>query len=282
MTCHDAINLISARLNRQIDPDQLAQLEQHLHECPACRTTVARVQAQLTAPPAPRRSWRPSVLGAGLTAATLLAATLIALFFLWRREQPAKPHPDIAQETLINGRERLLPRARPAAPALAMLQAGEQVQTKAGERRRLALPDGSVLYVNQNTVLHLIGHRQARLERGTVFVEVAPRKDGGAEATFRVATPKREVTALGTKFEVQADDSGTGVLVTQGQVQVSGLPKPLQAGEQLPAGSDKPTGAPRASHVLSWMRDLMAAAESPLVPANRRGLTKGMRTTPDP
>src|SRR5207248_10078753 len=43
----------------------------------------------------------------------------------------------------------------------------------------------------------------------------------------------------------------------------------VQSGQQLLPPADRPSAAPRASHVLDWTRDLMAAAESPLVPASR-------------
>ena len=103
-----------------------------------------------------------------------------------------------------------------------------------------------------------------KLDRGEVFVEVAPH---GAEDVFVVKAPGRDVKALGTKFEVRADGDKTGVVVTQGKVQVSGLSDTLQAGQAL--GIDgRVEPAARASHLLDWTRDLMAAAESPLVPAS--------------
>ena len=54
-----------------------------------------------------------------------------------------------------------------------------------------------------------------------MFAEVVPAKTEADR--FVVETPKRSVTALGTKFAVTANDAGTGVLVTQGKVEVSGL-----------------------------------------------------------
>src|SRR5262249_49910245 len=41
------------------------------------------------------------------------------------------------------------------------------------------------------------------------------------------------------------------------------------AGQQVRPGSEAIEPAPRASHVLDWTRDLMAAADSPLVPASK-------------
>src|SRR5262249_17365274 len=105
--------------------------------------------------------------------------------------------------------------------------------------------------------------RRLSLSAGEVFVEVAP---GDA---FVIATPKREVTAAGTRFAVRADAKGTGIVVARGKVKVSGLDTPLVAGQQLAADSDKPVPAPRATFGLDWPKDWMAAAESPLVPASQ-------------
>src|SRR5207302_984519 len=126
-------------------------------------------------------------------------------------------------------------------------------------------PDGSVLYLNSDTAIKVNAARQVALSRGEMFVEVTP-----GEA-FVVSTPKREVTATGTRFAVRADAKGTGVVVARGKVKVSGLANPLTAGQQLAPDSDKPLSAPRATHLLDWTKDMMAAAEAALVPASTHG-----------
>src|SRR5262249_6236603 len=42
----------------------------------------------------------------------------------------------------------------------------------------------------------------------------------------------------------------------------------VPAGQQLAPGSARPAPAPRASYLLDWTKELMAAAESPLVPSS--------------
>src|SRR5262249_9616419 len=113
----------------------------------------------------------------------------------------------------------LVARERPPAPPVEVAALGDTVRTGAGERRRLALADGSVLYFNQNTAARVLAERQVALEKGEVYVEVAPRPQEGKPATFVVKTPGRDVTALGTKFTVKAEQAGTGVVVTQSQVE---------------------------------------------------------------
>jgi ferric-dicitrate binding protein FerR (iron transport regulator)/tetratricopeptide (TPR) repeat protein len=163
--------------------------------------------------------------------------------------------------------ERLTAGPRPAAAEAATLKPGATLTTKVGERRRVLLADGSVLFVNQKTSLHIDADRRVTLQQGEVFVEVAPR----APETFVVQTPQRAVTALGTKFLVRADDAGTNVAVTQGKVKVSGWDGVLLAGQQLPAGAARVEPAPRFSHLLDWARDLLTDAAGRLVPESQHG-----------
>src|SRR5262245_58426797 len=158
----------------------------------------------------------------------------------------------------------LTPRARPEVAVAARLAVGDSLRTKAGERRRVATPDGSVLYVNQNTTIKVDASRHIALSHGELFAEVTPQ-----ETAFVVQTPRRGITALGTKFAVRAEETGTGVVVTQGKVKISGLDEPLVAGQQLTLAGGNIGPAPRASHLLDWTKDLMAAAQSPLVPGSQ-------------
>src|SRR5207253_2850456 len=58
-------------------------------------------------------------------------------------------------------------------------------------------------------------------------------------------------------------------LVTQGKVKVSDVPAEIPAGQQVTPGAKQVTVAPRASHVLDWLKPLVAAADAPLVPAGK-------------
>ena len=78
-----------------------------------------------------------------------------------------------------------------------------------------------------------------------------------------------ELTAPVGTFAVRVAKDGTDVVVARGRVAVNGLNEAVRAGQQLAANADKQTAAPRISHLLGWTRDLMAAAESPLVPASQ-------------
>ncbi len=165
----------------------------------------------------------------------------------------------------------LTARPRPPAPPAKAVAVGTHLETAAGQRRRAELPDGSAVFLNAGTKLQVAGQRRLRLERGEIFVEVARAGAGSGRAErFVVATPHRQVTATGTKFAVRADSAGTSVLVAQGEVAVSGFAGLVHAGRQLSCGADGSAGRlsaiPRASHVLAWTKELIAAAQSPLVP----------------
>ncbi|HIE98994.1 MAG TPA: hypothetical protein EYQ63_18830 [Fuerstia sp.] len=153
---------------------------------------------------------------------------------------------------------------------------GDVIRTGARERRRVNLPDGSVLYVNESAVLKVVTARKIEVQRGEVFVEVVPQFDPkNQRELFEVVTPTRTVTALGTKFGVDTSGVDTEVLVTQGKVKVSGVKTIIAAGKQLVAAvetrsltSHTVLPALRASEHLGWTRDLMVAAAGALVPAS--------------
>ncbi len=166
------------------------------------------------------------------------------------------------------GHRILSPRQRPVGTPAEMTAVGERLETARGQRRRVQLPDQSVLYLNENTSVTIDNDRQVRVEAGEVFVEVAPPASDGRDP-FVVLTPQRSVTAQGTRFAVTVDREGTAVAVTQGEVKISGVERLLRAGQQI--RGDKLSPLPRASSVLHWTSDLMAQAESRLVPASDYG-----------
>jgi hypothetical protein len=166
--------------------------------------------------------------------------------------------------TSVHVTNRLTAAPRPASTQATAVGPGATLSTSAGQRRRVLLRDGSVLCLNQNTTVHCDAERRVTLQRGEVFVEVAPRT---GRDLFTVCTTQREVKALGTKFVVRSDSSGTGVAVIQGKVQVDDGAV-VAAGQYLAPAAARATAAPRASHLLAWVRDLLAAAEDSLVPSS--------------
>src|SRR5262249_93640 len=93
--------------------------------------------------------------------------------------------------------ERLTSRPRPPEREVKALPIGEEIRTATGQRRRAVLPDGSVLFVNQDTKIKVTGRRSLKFSAGEVVVDVVPGKE-----RFVLVTPQREVRALGTTFAV--------------------------------------------------------------------------------
>ncbi len=219
---------------------------------------------------------RPSIFPrrvAWVAAAAALLASIAAGFQFFSNHRDAGDGSSVRSRSHEDGPgaldRRTTARPRPVTPAVPVLLPGQSLATNAKERRRVQLPDGSALYLNENTAVRCDAERKITLKRGEVFVEVEPRPSSNTDATFVVQTPKRDVTALGTKFIVRADDAGTNVAVTQGKVKVSDFDGVLSAGQQLLADTTKISIAPRASFLLEWARDLMTVAEGVLVPAAR-------------
>jgi hypothetical protein len=160
----------------------------------------------------------------------------------------------------------LTSRPRPALPTVKVLEGGAEVRTKAGERRRVALPNGAVLYVNADTIARLQGPHTLTLEAGEVFLEVPAATDN--QKPFVIQVGATTIAGRDSSFAVRLAKQGPAIGVTRGQVAITGRAEPLRAGQQLGAGAAKPEPTPRASHALAWLRDLMCAAEAPLLPAN--------------
>ncbi|MBI3821728.1 MAG: FecR domain-containing protein [Planctomycetes bacterium] len=234
-------------------------------------------QAKTLAPrqttPRPERPWRRvALVVSGLAACALLLWAYAALRRLDPQivNNPAKKSIDVdaprpsAQFADWRNDDALVPRKRPEAPALATLKPGETLTTKPAQRRLVQLADGSRLYVNESTEVEATGPRQLTLHKGQIYVEVEPKGDG---PRFVVKSGNRAITATGTHFAVSALD----VVVTQGKVAISGVAEQIAAGQQIDLATSRIVPAPRASHTLAWTRELMAAAESPMVPGTQHG-----------
>jgi ferric-dicitrate binding protein FerR (iron transport regulator)/tetratricopeptide (TPR) repeat protein len=259
------------------DPCFARELTERL--CAAARPPAARAAVKAPAEDERLRTVRRRLTWAMAAAACVATVALV----LYARQDRGAPPPDdsahhggpdappqVRQARGESGPHfAMTPRPRPEAPAARPLAVGEGVSTRPGERRRVTLADGSVLYLNQSTRVTQTAARRLSLGGGEIYLEVAPREQGATGASFVVETPQRKVSALGTRFAVRAEAAGTGVLVTQGTVRVAGVKAVVQAGQQLAPGAAEVAPAPRASHRLDWTRELMAAAESPLVPCSK-------------
>ncbi|MDT7833993.1 FecR family protein [Aquabacterium sp. OR-4] len=121
----------------------------------------------------------------------------------------------------------------------AALDATTTLATAVGQRRSIALPDGSQLLLNTGSRVQIVFDQQQRglhLQAGELLVSTQPDPVVPARP-FVVGTPAGEVQALGTRFSVRLLDAGqVRVGVYQHAVQVrphAAAARRLQAGEGL-------------------------------------------------
>ncbi|HET6428224.1 MAG TPA: VIT domain-containing protein, partial [Phycisphaerae bacterium] len=250
------------------DPEFAEQVRARMQAAAADRSAPAQPIDLRIAPRAAR-----ALRWAAAAAALIGLGMLLSQALTFRPAETPRRDPDrLVTPRPPTGRlEGLKPRALAAAGPVETTAVGSIVDTGRGQRRRVTLADGSVVYVNEGTRLIVRGDRDLKLDRGEIYVEVAHRAaPAGGSAPFVVEAPGRKVTAVGTKFAVRANGQATDVLVTQGAVAVSGYGSLVHSGRQLACGRDgeRLTAIPRASYELGWTRDLVAAAGSPLVPAS--------------
>ena len=107
-------------------------------------------------------------------------------------------------------------RPRLEAPMAKPLAPGSEMRTKAGERRRLMLPGGAALYVNENTTLQFDTSKTLALSAGEIYVEAS-----GKELTVRAHG--RDIVAKQASFAVRIEKQGPAVRVTRGNVAIQGV-----------------------------------------------------------
>ncbi len=142
-------------------------------------------------------------------------------------------------------------------------------RTSVGERRQIALADGSQLQLNSNSAVDVKfdGHQRViELLQGELWVEVA--KD--AQRPFVVRTNQGTATALGTRYLVKrAEDGTTVVTVIESSVAVKGDASDgvkVSAGQRsiLDHGRAQPAQAIGASDPDAWTRGLLKVNDQPL------------------
>ena len=139
------------------------------------------------------------------------------------------------------------------------------LQTVVGEQSSFTLQDGSVVFLNTNSMVRvgwLPAERHFDLVRGEARFKVA--RD--ASRPFTVATATAAVRALGTVFNVRAEPLSTQVAVLEGQVEVTVAP----AGEPATAAPARANEGSAAVQSPATGRVRLAAGERAAV--TRRGI----------
>ncbi len=143
-------------------------------------------------------------------------------------------------------------------------------RTAVGERRVIALSDGSVVDLAGDSAVSVAmesGLRRVTLHHGQAYFQVAP----DAARPFVVAAGNGEIRALGTAFDVRRGQDSVRVAVSEHAVAVTLDGRRLEAvrldeGRALQYGADGigPTTAADIAALLSWRQDRLFFQEAPL------------------
>ncbi len=141
------------------------------------------------------------------------------------------------------------------------------LRTAIGERREVALPDGSRLVLNTASsvdVAFSADERRLRLRAGEILVTTA-HGDSAMGRPFLVETPQGIVRALGTRFSVRLLDPATQVAVFEHAVEIrprDGESQRLNAGERVDFTA---TGVGRVEVATAaaeaWARGMLVAQQ---------------------
>lgn len=148
---------------------------------------------------------------------------------------------------------------------------GQVIETVRGERREVALADGSVVQVDPETTLTVeLGEeqRQVTLERGRALFRVA--KD--PERPFLVRADGTVVRAVGTAFGVEQREQGVTVTVAEGKVAVLQPAGPSR--QWRPSRAENPT--PARSQEADAARQARGSTSESAKPAEATGGSGGI------
>jgi ferric-dicitrate binding protein FerR (iron transport regulator) len=215
-TCADFRALIPDYRVKELADAQVWLLEDHLHNCPACRNAAA-ARSEKVVELAPRRVFAPQWKWA--MAAALAVGVGIGA---WQMRDSLLPAPGGARGVVasVSG---VLYRVSDtgSAPIVAGAELGEreEILTARGGHAMVRLADGSLVEMRERSELSLSRRHSGmtiHLDRGSVIVQAAKQHNG----RLYVATNDCLVSVKGTIFAVDHGTKGSRVSVIEGEVQV--------------------------------------------------------------
>ncbi|MFJ9534055.1 FecR domain-containing protein [Herbaspirillum sp. NPDC101396] len=144
--------------------------------------------------------------------------------------------------------------------------------TKAGERRRVTLADGTAVELNTATAIDAIYDEQSRLvrlHRGEVLITTA-KESNRTYRPFVVHTRLGQARALGTRFQMRDSEAGMQVAVFEGAVefQAAAASRPIRidAGRQALFDQRGLIGSlsPANEEAVAWTDGVIVADRMPL------------------
>jgi hypothetical protein len=226
-------------------------VQDHLHECVACRHVY---EGRVTPIPAPRAARPPAQFHRvrWAVAAAVIATAGVSIWFAVDQNGVRTGHPVVEA---VNGQLYVI--AADGIHPLATGQAlpdGVEIRTAKDSDAMLLLRDGSEVEMRERSGFVAsgpAGDLTIRLARGSVLVHAAHRRKGH----LYVSTADCRVAVTGTIFSVSSGAKGSRVSVVQGEVHVSqdNQEKILHAGDQaVTSPSIEPVSV---REDISWSRD---------------------------
>ncbi|MDP8245151.1 MAG: FecR domain-containing protein [Candidatus Hinthialibacter antarcticus] len=153
-----------------------------------------------------------------------------------------------------------------------VLQPGETIQTMNDGQASLLLTDHSLLRFDNDTSAIIEGRRQVKLTNGRLYAEVA--RSSQAER-FQITAQDVQIIVLGTAFEVETNQDGTSVKVTDGTVRVSWASHEeiLNAGDSITIskGNMVPSKTTVKKVAPDWIENLAKAEQlNPVIQAMQK------------
>ena len=247
--CADFQSLIPEYRAGRLTPARAMLLQDHLHQCVACRHVF---EGKVVAFPAPRPARRTVHTVRWAVAAVVVAAAGLSI---WVAVDQFGTHTGRAIVQTATGQ---LYEITPA--GIRVLTAGQElpdnaeIRTAKDSDAMLELRDGSVVELRERSgysASQLGKDLTIHLDRGSIIVEAAHRRSGH----LFVATADCRVAVTGTVFSVSAGVNGSRVSVIQGEVRVSedNQEKVLHPGEQAVTSTSLEPLSVRDD--ISWSRN---------------------------
>jgi len=214
-SCGDFQALIPAWRAGHLSPARAMLVEDHVHQCPACRKAMAGTRQPIAL--VPRRAIAP-VWKWAAAAALVAAAGLGAYMASDRLLAPSGPRATVAA---LDGTLYEVTGGRNTPLALgASIGELESVRTAMGSGAVIRLLDGSLVEMRQRTELALTERRSGvtiRLAAGNVIVQAAKQHS----RHLYVDAGDCLVSVTGTVFSVNHGIKGSRVAVVEGEVKVT-------------------------------------------------------------
>ena len=253
-SCEDFRALFPRYRAGTLPPARRMLVEDHVHECVACRKALHPVTAKLS--PAkivemPKPRFRPVRWA---IAATILVGAGLSGWYTFEKFTPA---PGSTRMTVMAANGPVFKLANDhfeVVQAGATLAENERLRIPGGSTAVVKLFDGSTIEVAERAEFTVSATRRdtsVHLDRGRIIVQAAKRNRG----RLYVASPDSRVAVTGTVFSVNRGLKGSRVSVIEGSVEVEyrGRTRGLRPGDQV--ATDNSMGLVPITDEISWSQN---------------------------